>query len=261
MTNSRKIKYNDFTPTQTPTYDGFDLGPLPPSEVTIPPAGVKTIFVSSEDGQVKMMDETGAYEDLGLSGDITLGNVVIEGDLVVQGDTTVINTQELTVNDPSIIVNDGGTAATAEGAGLTVVKSDDIVRPDTDSLDILVATDAYYQDSYSVVNYGSINIVDGTNANFTEDKTSGKKVYQIADGGSFKLVAYDTTYLGYVAITSNTDVTAGDTALTYTNKVDLTQDLYVDFGISTIDPEAGVFEYPNARPVYENLILKEPGRS
>jgi len=56
--------------------------------------------------------------------DSTNGNVVIAGDLTVNGDTVTANTSTLDVEDKNITVAKGGTAATANGAGLTVEITD-----------------------------------------------------------------------------------------------------------------------------------------
>lgn len=47
-------------------------------------------------------------------------NVIITGDLTVNGTTTTINTTNLAVTDKNIVVNNGGSDASAEGAGITV---------------------------------------------------------------------------------------------------------------------------------------------
>jgi len=52
------------------------------------------------------------------------GNVVIAGDLTVNGDNVVANTTTLDVEDKNITVAKGGTADTANGAGLTVEITD-----------------------------------------------------------------------------------------------------------------------------------------
>lgn len=48
------------------------------------------------------------------------GSVTITGDLQVDGTTTTINTTVLDVEDANITINNGGSDATAEGAGLTI---------------------------------------------------------------------------------------------------------------------------------------------
>ena len=48
------------------------------------------------------------------------GNVVVSGDFEVNGTTTTVNTATLDVTDANITINNGGTDASAEGAGLTV---------------------------------------------------------------------------------------------------------------------------------------------
>lgn len=67
----------------------------------------------------------GLTKDTGLgAGPYTLDNdVTINGDLLVEGGSTSIFTTVLEVEDKNILVNVGGTAGTAEGAGLTVSAS------------------------------------------------------------------------------------------------------------------------------------------
>lgn len=52
------------------------------------------------------------------------GNVVIAGDLTVNGENVIVNTTTLDVEDKNVTVAKGGTAATANGAGLTVEITD-----------------------------------------------------------------------------------------------------------------------------------------
>lgn len=52
------------------------------------------------------------------------GNVIIAGDLTVNGDNVIANTTTLEVEDVNITVAKGGTAATANGAGITVEITD-----------------------------------------------------------------------------------------------------------------------------------------
>lgn len=55
-----------------------------------------------------------------ITGNITAQDVTVNGDLTVNGTTTTVNSATLEVADANILVNNGGTDATAEGAGLTV---------------------------------------------------------------------------------------------------------------------------------------------
>lgn len=48
------------------------------------------------------------------------GNVTIGGNLTVDGTTTTINSTTLTVDDKNIVLSSGGSAAAADGAGITV---------------------------------------------------------------------------------------------------------------------------------------------
>lgn len=47
-------------------------------------------------------------------------NVIIDGDLEVNGTTTTVNSATLDVTDANVTINNGGTDASSEGAGLTV---------------------------------------------------------------------------------------------------------------------------------------------
>jgi hypothetical protein len=48
------------------------------------------------------------------------GNLIVAGNLEVQGTQVILNTNTLEVEDPSIVLNNGGTNGSAEGAGLEV---------------------------------------------------------------------------------------------------------------------------------------------
>jgi hypothetical protein len=51
------------------------------------------------------------------------GNLIVSGDFTVNGTTTFINSTNLAVTDRNISVNVGGTDGSAEGAGLTVIRT------------------------------------------------------------------------------------------------------------------------------------------
>jgi len=62
---------------------------------------------------------------VGISGAVNIGgNTVITGNLTVTGSTTTINTTDLVVLDKNIVINDQGTVASSEGAGITVDRTD-----------------------------------------------------------------------------------------------------------------------------------------
>ena len=50
----------------------------------------------------------------------TTGNVTVGGNLTVNGTTTTINSTTLTVDDKNILLSQGGNAAAANGAGITI---------------------------------------------------------------------------------------------------------------------------------------------
>ncbi len=55
------------------------------------------------------------------TGDInTTGSLTISGNLTVNGTTTTINSTTLTVDDKNIVLSSGGSAAAANGAGITI---------------------------------------------------------------------------------------------------------------------------------------------
>ena len=56
--------------------------------------------------------------------DATTGNVVIAGDLTVSGTTVTLDATTLIIEDKNIVVGKGGTAATANGSGITVQITD-----------------------------------------------------------------------------------------------------------------------------------------
>lgn len=71
-------------------------------------------------------------EDLTVTGDLTVsgtgavslpGDLTVSGDLTVNGDTTTVNTATLDVEDANITINNGGSDATSEGAGITVERT------------------------------------------------------------------------------------------------------------------------------------------
>jgi hypothetical protein len=66
---------------------------------------------------------TATANSLGVDTITTTGNVVVGGDLTVSGTTTTLNTATLEVTDANIVVNNGGSDATAEGAGLTIERT------------------------------------------------------------------------------------------------------------------------------------------
>ncbi len=60
------------------------------------------------------------------AGDKTFSDdVIIEGNLTVQGTTTTINSTITEITDPTITLNNGGTDATSEGAGIEIERTAD----------------------------------------------------------------------------------------------------------------------------------------
>jgi hypothetical protein len=89
-------------------------------------------------GQVLLPDANGTrdigssgtrWKDAYLSGQLnsatinTTGDVTVGGNLTVNGTTTTLNTANLNVTDKNITVNNGGSDASSEGAGLTVART------------------------------------------------------------------------------------------------------------------------------------------
>ena len=78
-----------------------------------------TIDTETGSGQVDIGGTNATQVNIGRSGQDT----VVRGNLTVQGTTTTVNTDTLDVEDPNITVNNGGSDATSEGAGLTVERT------------------------------------------------------------------------------------------------------------------------------------------
>ena len=81
-------------------------------------------------GRVVLAGTDGEIEDSGnltfngsvlttVSGNLT-GDLTVAGNLTVQGTTTQVDTTNLQVKDKNILINDGGAAASAAGAGLDI---------------------------------------------------------------------------------------------------------------------------------------------
>lgn len=80
--------------------------------------------------QFKVDNDTLITGDLDVTQDVTVtGNldvttdVTITGDLTVNGTETIINTTDLNVTDSNIVINDGGSDASSEGAGITIERT------------------------------------------------------------------------------------------------------------------------------------------
>jgi len=105
--------------------------------------------VVSTDNAVTRYDGTsGAVQDSGVTIDDS-DNVIIPGDLTVNGTTTTINTATLDVEDANILINSGGTQATADSvdAGLTVSMSD--------ATDVLIGYDSTLTSRFKCGDVGS----------------------------------------------------------------------------------------------------------
>lgn len=77
------------------------------------------------DGTSGNIQQTGITVDdsdnvTGVADLTTTGNAIIGGNLTVNGTTTTLSTTNLEIEDNNILINDGGSDATSEGAGLTV---------------------------------------------------------------------------------------------------------------------------------------------
>lgn len=75
------------------------------------------ITATSADGSTKTATIGGFNAMTSLQ---TTGNVTVGGNLTVNGTTTTINSTTLTVDDKNILLSQGGNAAAADGAGITI---------------------------------------------------------------------------------------------------------------------------------------------
>ena len=77
----------------------------------------------------KKLGQTAYTEQIAIEENVTVKtSLIVDGDLTVNGDSITVNTSNLEVEDANILVNKGGTQATANtnGAGLTVDISDGV---------------------------------------------------------------------------------------------------------------------------------------
>lgn len=81
-----------------------------------------TDFLGTSDPQDLLIKTNGtARITIDKTGPVTVGsNLTVNGDMTVNGTLTYINTTDLEVSDKNIIVNKGGSDASANGAGLTI---------------------------------------------------------------------------------------------------------------------------------------------
>lgn len=86
-------------------------------------------LVADTDNQHDIGSSGVKWKDAYLAGQVsagsvsTTGDVVVGGNLTVQGTTTTVNSATLEVTDSNILINNGGSDATSEGAGLTIERS------------------------------------------------------------------------------------------------------------------------------------------
>lgn len=79
-----------------------------------------TLTIQGTDNEVTVSNSSNTLT-LGLPDDVNIaGDVVISGDLTVQGDTVTLNTETLTVDDNTIVLNNNVTAAPTENAGIEI---------------------------------------------------------------------------------------------------------------------------------------------
>lgn len=74
---------------------------------------VDTITDTSDNN---LISKSGSNINVGTSTD----TVVVQGNLTVQGDVTTVNTEQVTIEDPNIVLNFGGDDTSAKDAGITV---------------------------------------------------------------------------------------------------------------------------------------------
>lgn len=83
--------------------------------------GWRNIIVEDSNGDTSVTNDLTVNNDLTVDVDLLVsGDATITGDLEVNGTTTTVNTETLEVEDANITINNGGTDASSEGAGLTI---------------------------------------------------------------------------------------------------------------------------------------------
>jgi hypothetical protein len=108
---------------------GFLLTNISNSTISIQNTGgsTRTIEVYIEPRTRMRGEDLDPALAISTTGNATFNDVTVSGNLTVNGTATTINTATLEVEDKNILVNNGGTDGTAEGAGLDVEGTGNVV--------------------------------------------------------------------------------------------------------------------------------------
>lgn len=151
--------------------------------------GTKISFKNKKIGQTSYTEQVVIEDNVNVKTDL-----VVDGNLTVNGTSITVNTENLEVEDPNILVNKGGTLATANAAraGLTV----DI----TDGTDALIGYDSTKASKFVVGQVGSESeIVTATHSqNLTNKTVTGGSIVtpvrlDARQGLEADLITYATT--------------------------------------------------------------------
>ena len=101
---------------------GFTLATVSNSTISITNTGLvtRTIEVYIEPRTRMRGEDLDPAIAISTTGNATVNDLIVSGNLTVNGTTTTVNSTTLEVADKNILVNNGGTDATAEGSGLDV---------------------------------------------------------------------------------------------------------------------------------------------
>lgn len=133
------------------------------------------------------------------------GNVTVGGDLTVNGTTTTLNTATLEVEDPNIILNNGGNDASSEGAGLTVER--------TSTNGSLIYADASATKWRAGAAGAEVDLIGTTSTQTITNKTiatgsnnvtaTASRVAEFDGSGNLAASSITSTTLGYLDATSS----------------------------------------------------------
>ena len=75
-----------------------------------------------KDGEITDSSNTVSFSnnDISTSGDLSANNVTVTGNLLVEGTTTTVNTENITVKDPLMVLSSNVTDAPSADSGLIV---------------------------------------------------------------------------------------------------------------------------------------------
>ena len=99
-------------------YDGIDSALVAPKFKGTNLTATRVTFVDANKNLIDDGRMTFAAGTLTVSGSLFSKDVVIAGDLTVNGTTTTVNSTTLTVDDKNIVIAEGGTGASLDGAGI-----------------------------------------------------------------------------------------------------------------------------------------------